>query len=100
MADDKLARPDSNEPAPDPKGKPTKPKTGTIVKTRDGRWQAMLTLSDGTRHRLAPFPKGTSEEYARERAKFWAEKAQKRGIRRPKPKVLKPSPVNNGWFDS
>jgi hypothetical protein len=62
-----------------------KPKTGTVVKTRDGRWQAMITLADGSRKRVdPPFPVGTSKEYAQERSKFWSEDAQRRGLRRKK----------------
>lgn len=82
--------------------KPTKPKTGTIVKTRDGRWQPVITLEDGSRKRLKPFPPGTSEDYARERAQFWAEKSVERGMRR---KVKPDAPIdsksnNDAWFAS
>lgn len=50
-------------------------KTGTIVKTKLGLWQAVVTLPDGTRKRLPPFPKGTSEGMAREKAAHYAERA-------------------------
>jgi integrase len=50
-------------------------KTGTIVKTKLGLWQAVVTLADGSRKRLPPFPKGTSEAMAREKAAHYAEKA-------------------------
>ena len=36
-------------------------RVGTLLKTRDGRWQAQVTLADGSRKRLPPFAKGTSE---------------------------------------
>src|SRR5690606_3988072 len=52
-----------------------RPRKGTIIKTRDGRWQAMVTRADGTRKRLKPFPKGTSEAMAREKAAYHAELA-------------------------
>ena len=55
--------------------------TGTIQRTRDGRWRARITLVDGTRKWLPPFPAGTSEKMAREKAAALTEKAQKMGIR-------------------
>lgn len=55
------------------KNKGGRPKTGTLVKTRGGLWQAIVTLADGSRMRLEPFPAGTSEAMAREKAAFWAE---------------------------
>jgi hypothetical protein len=46
---------------------------GTVVRTRDGRWQAIVTLADGSRRRISPpFPKGTSYEYARSARAFGA----------------------------
>jgi integrase len=48
--------------------------TGCIQCTADGRWQAIVRLKDGSRMRLAPFPVGTSEAYARERALVAQEK--------------------------
>ena len=50
-------------------------RTGTIVKTKDGRWQAMITLPDGSRKRLDPMPKGKSEAWYREKAAAASEKA-------------------------
>lgn len=59
----------------DTKNVPSKPRTGTVVKTRAGLWQGMVTLADGSRMRLKPpFPKGTSEAMAREKTAYWAEK--------------------------
>jgi integrase len=57
-----------------------RPKTGTIVKTRDGRWQAIVTLADGSRKRMEPFAAGTSKAMAREKAAFWAEKYAALGV--------------------
>jgi len=51
------------------------PKRAALVKTRDGRFQAVVRLPDGTRKRLAPFPKGTSEAKAREFAAVNADQA-------------------------
>jgi integrase len=58
-----------------------RPRKGTLVKTRDGRWQALIRLPDGTRKRLPPggFKKGTSEAFAREKASVWSEKARREG---------------------
>jgi integrase len=36
-------------------------RTGSLQRTKDGRWQAVVTLADGSRKRLPPFAKGTSE---------------------------------------
>src|SRR5262245_15676176 len=61
-----------------------RPATGTLVKTRDGRWQALIPLTDGTRKRWPKggFPAGTSEAYAREKAAYWTEQARANGLRR------------------
>ncbi len=56
--------------------------TGTIQKTKDGRWRARITLADGTRKWLPPFPAGTSEQMAREKCAALTEKAQRLGLRR------------------
>ncbi len=58
-------------------------KTGTVVKTKSGLWQAVITLADGTRKRLAPFQKGTSEAMAREKAEAYSERAAAMGLVRP-----------------
>ena len=55
--------------------------TGTIQRTRDGRWRARITLVDGSRKWLAPFPAGTSEQMAREKCAALTEKAQKMGLK-------------------
>lgn len=60
-------------------------RVGTLLKTRDGRWQAQVTLGDGSRKRLKPFPKGTSEAMARERAAYHAEQAAKINPKKPQP---------------
>ncbi len=65
-----------------------RPRTGTLVKTRDGRWQALIRLPDGTRKRMPPggFPEGTSEAFARDKARVWTEKAQAEGSEQVKPR--------------
>ena len=59
-------------------------KTGTLLKTKDGRWQPQITLADGSRKRLRPFPKGTSEEEARRMTARFAAEAAKRTAKRKK----------------
>jgi len=73
-----------------------RPKTGTIVKTRDGRWQAVVTLADGSRKRLEPFEAGTSKAMARERAAFWAEKYAASNVVGKDTKA--PSAGGPGWW--
>jgi integrase len=55
--------------------------TGTVVRTKRGLFQAVITLTDGRRKRLPPFPVGTSEAMARERAAHYAEEVLRRGAR-------------------
>ena len=75
--------------------------TGTIQRTKAGAWQAIITLADGSRKRLPPFPKGTSEAMAREKAQALAERAREMGVKaRPKPKA--PAPTGDSvsaWFE-
>jgi len=55
-----------------------RPRTGAIRRTTDGkRWQAIVTLADGSQKRLprGGFPLGTSEAKAREHALYLQEKA-------------------------
>jgi integrase len=54
--------------------------TGHVVKTADGRWQALIRLADGTRKRIPPFPAGTSEAMAREKAAALQERAKRENI--------------------
>jgi integrase len=54
--------------------KRNKPATGTVVKTKSGRLQGIITLPSGKRKRLPPFPAGTSEAMAREKTAYFAEK--------------------------
>jgi hypothetical protein len=57
---------------------------GTVVRARDGKpWQPLITLADGSRRRLAAFPRGTSEAMAREKTAYYQEQADKRGITSP-----------------
>src|SRR5512139_433197 len=58
-------------------------RTGTLALTPDGRWQPIITLLDGSRVRLDPFPKGTSEETARDQTALWAVQVVTRGVCRP-----------------
>jgi integrase len=76
-------------------------RTGTVVKARDGRLQAVITLADGTRKRLPPFPKGTSREMAKAKALHYAEEALRRGlVSPPKPKAVKPAGERGDtWWD-
>lgn len=71
---------DSTEkPTPDQKERRRgRPRTGTIVRTRDGRLQAIVTMADGKRKRLPPFPRGMSEAMAREKVAVRAEQASER----------------------
>jgi len=75
-------------------------KTGTVVKTKSGLWQAFITLADGSRKRLPHFPKGTSEAMAREKAAAYSERAHEQGLTRPKPTVenIKPADSHEPWF--
>lgn len=65
------------------KNTPGRPRTGTVVKTRDGRLQAIISLPGGGRKRLPPFPRGTSEAMAREKAAYYTEQAFALGLARP-----------------
>ncbi len=79
--------------------KDTKPRTGTIVKTKLGLWQPVVTLRDGTRKRLKPFKKGTSEAMAREKTTVYAQDAYRLGLKRPeKKKAIKPADSCEAWF--
>jgi integrase len=78
-----------------------RPFTGRVVRTRDGRWQAIVRLADGTDKRLAPFPPGTSKEYAKERSKFWTERAQREEIEPVEPEApppIAPSESIDPWL--
>lgn len=78
------------------------------MKTKRGLWQMRIRLADGTRIRSRPFPPGTSEAYAREKAAYWAE--QHRGKtsadlgRTPSPRPAQPKELpkhedRSGWWD-
>jgi integrase len=56
---------------------------GTVVKNKRGQWQGIITLVDGSRKRLKAFPKGTSEEMARERTHVKALQARQLGAKKP-----------------
>jgi hypothetical protein len=46
--------------------------TGTLLRTRDGRFQAQVTFRDGRRQRMDPFPPDMSEAMAREKMAVYA----------------------------
>lgn len=54
--------------------KKSKPATGTVVPTKSGRLQGIITLPNGKRKRLPAFPAGMSEAMAREKTAYWAER--------------------------
>jgi integrase len=58
-------------------------RTGTVVPTRDGRWQPMIRLADGSKMRLDPLPEGTSEAEARKIALEKQQKADRQNLTRP-----------------
>jgi integrase len=82
----------------DEKRKQGRPREGTIVTAKSGLLQAIITLADGTRKRMKPFPKGTSRAYAKERAAYWTEKAEREGIVRA-PKADDPATGGAAWWD-
>ena len=58
-------------------------RSGTLTKTRDGRWQARITLPDGSRKRLPAFPAGTSKAKAEEALRAYVERAESVIVERP-----------------
>lgn len=83
--------------------KPGPKRTGTVVTTRDGRLQAVVTLVDGSRMRIKPpFPKGTSMAMAKDKAEHWQERVDREGLKRA-PKAGKAAPLDqetvSAWFD-
>lgn len=56
---------------------------GTVVTTKSGLLQGIITLVDGSRKRLKPFPKGTSKEMAREKTHVRALQAREVGAKKP-----------------
>jgi integrase len=71
----KQAQPDNNRKA--------HKRTGTIVKTRDGCWQPVIRLADGTKKRFPRLAKGTSEARARDIAAHYQEDVDRRDLVRP-----------------
>ena len=78
--------------------KQTKPPTGTIVKTKLGLWQPVITLADGTRKRLKAFKKGTSEAMAREKTAVYARQAIEQGLKRPTPPGAPDNSAMGRWI--
>jgi len=60
-----------------------RPATGSVVRTKDGRWRARITLANGDQVRLKPFPEGTTEKRARERSAVLADRARREGWTKP-----------------
>lgn len=83
----------------DEKRKGGRAREGTVSTTKSGLLQAIVTLADGTRRRIKPFPKGTSLAFAKDKAKFWTEKAQREGIVRPLAKGEAPKDGGAAWWD-
>jgi integrase len=75
------------------KGRGGRPATGTVITIKSGphkgQLQGIITLADGSRKRLPPFPRGTSKAMAEERTLARAQQAQAEGIKKPIP----PGPV-------
>jgi integrase len=51
----------------------TERKRGTVITTKSGKLQGVITLPDGRRKRLKPFPKGTSQLMAETKTAYFAE---------------------------
>src|SRR5262245_41042059 len=68
-----------------PKSKGGRPATGAVITLPDGRFQAVVTLNDGTKKRMPEggFPKGTRRALGKEKALFWTEEWRARDMRRP-----------------
>ncbi len=56
--------------------------TGSVHQLDDGRWKPRITLSDGYRQPLDPFPPDVDEQEARRRTAQWASIALEQGWRR------------------
>jgi len=82
--------------------KKTKPEgraKGTVTTTKRGLLQGIITLPDGRRKRLKPFPKGTSEAMAKEKTAFYAEHPEKLKTEPKKaPRSLKPEDSHEPWL--
>ena len=74
-------------------------RTGTVIKLKDGRLQGIITLADGGRKRLPPFPKGTSEAMAREKTAYYAELATKKGREPPESRGARSGAMTQGTFN-
>jgi len=79
---------------------PTKRPQGTVITTKSGKLQGVITLADGRRKRLKPFPKGTSQQMAEERTAYWTEHRDELEAPKKEPRALKPSESNDPWFDA
>jgi hypothetical protein len=73
----------------DQRKKAGRPATGTVVRIKSGpnagQLQGIITLADGSRKRLPPFPPGTSEAMAEERTLAKAREALELDARKATP---------------
>lgn len=80
-----------------------KKRSGRVVTTRRGLYQAVVELADGSLKRITPpFPKGTSLAYAKERALYWQHQSDEKGWRRPTRPEQPSEPHKSGskwWSD-
>src|SRR5688572_21946604 len=80
-----------------------RPRTGAIRRTADGkRWQAIVTLADGSQKRLprGGFPAGTSEARAREYALHLQEKADgMQPVEEPETKAREARRAADKWVE-
>ena len=73
--------------------------TLTWTKTTPPLRQGIITLPDGRRKRLKPFPKGTSEAMCVERTAYYAEHPELLDVPEKKaPRGLKPEDSHEPWF--
>jgi integrase len=75
-------------------------KLGTVITTKSGLLQGVITLADGRRKRLPPFPKGTSQKMAEERTAYWTEHRDELEAPKKAEPARKPSESNDPWFDA
>lgn len=83
-----------------------RPATGTVITIpsgpHKGQLQGIITLADGSRRRLPPFPRGTSRAMAEERTLVRAEQARTQRLRKHVPEgpaVVAPEGSVTAWFE-
>jgi integrase len=84
------------KPPPKPEGRPK----GTVVLTKTGLRQGLITLADGRRHRVKPpYPKEWSDAMCKERAAWAQENRDTIYVPEKKaPRALKPEDSHEPWF--